>query len=584
MKLINYITIVSLLIGAASCEDVRFGDAFLEKPAGSDDNIDLVFSCKEYAEQALVAAYKTLPDGLIMPSQNLTGDLLESLTDLNNGTKGYGPIRNVFYPGQLTAATQGNFQKYNFSNGGGWESIRRAWIFIENVDRVPDMTQQEKEVRKAEAKMIIAIQYADMFRHFGGLPKIDRSYSPNEQVELPRMTVEENVKFITDLLDEAAKVLPWTVSSDNDGRMTKAGAMGLKVRVLLFAASPIFNADVPYTNSEATEKHYLWYGNKSDERWNDVINAANAFLEELNVNGGYKLVNTGNPREDFRCAYFERGNGEVLISTRKQAKYENNAWVPETFFEQCNYGIGNTTLDYVEMFPMKNGEDFDWNNPEHAAYPFFDAQGEPVRDPRLYETVLINGDAYQGRTVETWIGGRERPQAVYEKKLAASGFAIRKFRQDINTSKGKFYSWPHLRLPEIYLSLAEALNEVGRTSEAYEYTRLVRERLGMPNIKSGLGKEEFREQILRERALEFGYEEVRFFDLVRWKRDDIFRKKLRGLDIKSADQGVTCTYHPFELTQNRAWQGNGWNVKWYFSPFPVEEINKDYGLVQNPGW
>lgn len=584
MKNKYWLTALLFLLSMSSCEDVRFGDAFLEKPAGDDENIDLVFSCKENAEQALVTVYKTLPDGLIMPSKSLTGDLLESLTDLNNGTKGYGPIRTVFYPGQLTASTEGKFQKYNFSGGGGWAGIRAAWVFIENIDRVSDMDVTLKDQRKAEAKMMIAIHYADMMRHFGGLPKVTRSYLPGDSGEMPRMTVEETVEFIIGLLNDAAPSLPWTVSPMDDGRMTKAAALALKVRVLLFAASPLFNDDAPYMQGDAADAHAIWYGNKDAQRWQDVVDAAMIFLEELRVNGGYQLVNTGNPRIDFRTAYFNRGNGEVLISTRRQAKYEANAWVAETFFEQCNYGVGNTTLDYVDMFPMLTGDDFDWNNKQHAAYPFFDASNNPVRDPRLYETVLINGDEYQGRTVETWIGGRERPQAIYEKKLAASGFCIRKFRQDINTSKGQFYSWPHLRLPEVYLSLAEALNELNRTDEAYGYTKLVRDRIGLPNIPDGLDKDEFREAVLRERALEFGYEEVRFFDLIRWKRSDLFSKKLKGLDIFSADGGKTCTYKVFELPQTRAWQGTDWNAKWYLSPFPIEEINKKYGLIQNPGW
>lgn len=584
---INFKQLLAALLfsfSTISCEDVRFGDSFLEKPAGDDDNIDLVFSCKENAEQALVTVYRTLPDGLIMPSRNLTGDLLESLTDLNNGTKGYGPIRTVFYPGQLTSSTDGKFQKYNFSGGGGWAGIRSAWIFIENIDRVPDMDTTQKELRKAEAKMMIAIHYADMMRHFGGLPKVERSYSPGESVSMPRMTVEETVGFILKMLKEAGEYLPWTVSATDDGRMTKAGALGLKVRVLLFAASPLFNDDAPYMPGDAANAHAIWYGNKDSNRWQAVIDAAMEFLEELTNNGGYQLVNTGNPRLDFRSAYFNRGNGEVLISTRRQAKYEANAWVAETFFEQCNYGIGNTTLDYVDMFPMTTGEDFSWNNEQHAKYPFFDAAGKPVRDPRLYETVLINDDDYQGRKVETWIGGRERPQAVYEKKLASSGFCMRKFRQDINTSRGQFYSWPHLRLAEIYLSLAEALNEMNRTAEAYEYTKLVRDRVGLANIPSGLLVDDFREAVLRERALEFGYEEVRFFDLIRWKRFDLFSKRLSGLNIFSNGGDKGYTYETFELPQVRDWQGSRWSAKWYLSPFPIEEINKKYGLIQNPGW
>ena len=584
-KAIHILVAVFLLAGLSSCEDLKFGDAFLEMPAGNEDNIDVLFSSKENAEQALVSAYTTLPD--IQKGKLNSQEMLESLTDLNNSTMGYGPLRNFYYPGQLTSATLIGQMRYNYTNGG-WPGIRASWIFIENVDRVPDMTQAEKDMRKAEAKIIIAIHYLDMLRAYGGVPWIGKSYDPGDEMSnLPRMTVAETVSKIAGLLDEAANTpsLPWTVDAVDDGRMTKAAAMALKVRLLLFAASPLFNDDAPYMAGAAADQHLVWYGNKDMQRWQDVVDASEDFLEELAAQGGYALVNTGNPRTDFRSAYFDRGNGEVLISTRKRSTYPGGIWGDGTFiWAMCQYGIGNTTLDYVDMFQMTTGEDFDWNNPEHAAHPFFDASGAPVRDPRLYETVLVNGDDYQGRKAALWIGGQDRPDGAREKKWTASGFCMRKFRQDITSAAKKFYSFPYLRLPEVYLSYAEALNELDRTSESYPYVNMIRERVGMPPLPAGLTKEQMREAILRERALEFGYEEVRFFDLIRWKRDDIFRKKLRGLDITSADNGKTLSYAAFDLPNSRAWQGDNWDPKWYLTPLPIDEINKKYGLIQNPGW
>ena len=69
--------------------------------------------------------------------------------------------------------------------------------------------------------------------------------------ELPRATVEETVNYMINLLDEAAATpqLPWDLGTDDtnwQGRFTKAAAMGLKCKILLFAASPLFNHNVPY--------------------------------------------------------------------------------------------------------------------------------------------------------------------------------------------------------------------------------------------------------------------------------------------------------------------------------------------------
>ncbi len=48
--------------------------------------------------------------------------------------------------------------------------IRKAYIYIENVDKVPDMTDDEKRIRKAEAKVVIAFHYTQMIRFYGGMP------------------------------------------------------------------------------------------------------------------------------------------------------------------------------------------------------------------------------------------------------------------------------------------------------------------------------------------------------------------------------------------------------------------------------
>ncbi|MCK9508908.1 MAG: RagB/SusD family nutrient uptake outer membrane protein, partial [Pigmentiphaga sp.] len=380
--------------------------------------------------------------------------------------------------------------------------------------------------------------------------------------------------------------LPWSIADPvtDDGRMTAAGAMGLKIRVLLFAASPLFNDSAPFLDGRAADEHLTWFGAKDNNRWQQVVDACEAFFNRLNTEGGYLLVrNTGDARTDFRKAYYERNNQEVLISHRKGYKREN---VLNAFFEHVGYGIGNTTLDYVDMFPLVDGSDFDWNNPVHAQHPFFDVSGNPVRDPRLYETVLINGDDYQGRKAELWVGGRERPLDNRTQGFAATGFAMRKFRLDVQSAAGTVVHWPYLRLPEIFLSYAEALNEVngGPTSLAYDMLDYTRERVGVGKIPRNLSQTDFRDAILRERALELGYEEVRHYDMIRWKREDLFRKKLKGLAIFSGDNaGGSLTYEIFEIPQTRDWQ-NRWNAKWYITPFHIDEINKGYGLTQNPGW
>lgn len=189
------------------------------------------------------------------------------------------------------------------------------------------------------------------------------------------------------------------------------------------------------------------------------------------------------------------------------------------------YGCSCPTLNYMDMFGNADGTSFniDWDNIPQGVNPF---EG---RDPRLYETLVINGDKWQGRTAETYIGGQE--QKTENDTRCRTGSVMRKFlrEHDYATLTGSVIHWPYLRLAEIYLSYAEALNELGRTGEAYEWVDKVRGRVGLPKLQRNLSQEQFREMVLNERAVEFGFEEIRWFDLVRWKRAEDFTKPLYGV-------------------------------------------------------
>ena len=583
-RLLIPISIIAASFYFGSCNDLKIGDDFLEKAPGADVTLDTIFASKQYAERALAAAYRHLPYGVMYswdPAEDKLGvDLLESTTDLCQSYLGWGcGAERHYYNGQYNASVADTYDvMYAYTKERSWEAIRKAYIFLENVDRVPDMTAEEKAIRKGEAKMVIAVQYTQMMRHFGGLPLIDKAIYPGDDYNYPRETIEKTVNFIVNLCNEAASVLPWQVSVEEDGRFTKAAALGLKVRVLLFAASPLFNDNQPYLDGEASTNLMVWYGNKSDQRWQDVVDACKEF-EQANNSGSYnyQLVETGDYRQDFQDAWYKRRNGEVLISTRV-AYTCPDIWDGNFYFMQSAgwYGCSCPTLNYMDMFGNADGSSFniDWDNIPQGVNPFED------RDPRLYETLVINGDKWQGRTAETYIGGQE--QKTENDTRCRTGSVMRKFlrEHDYATLTGSVIHWPYLRLAEIYLSYAEALNELGRTGEAYEWVDKVRGRVGLPKLQRNLSQEQFREMVLNERAVEFGFEEIRWFDLVRWKRTEDFTKPLYGVKIWSQADG-SYKYEKWQLAE-RYWKKN-WSPKWYLCAFPPEEINKGYGLVQNPG-
>lgn len=606
----------------ASCtDDFKFGNNFLDKMPGEDITIDTVFSKAEFAQQFLWNSYSTLFYGLNWDwtdrGNAMNMGLPESLTDNFQSYLTWDNVNKMYYTGKYNASEESNQTVYNYTLEGSWVGIRSAYIFIENIDRVPDMDEATKARLKGEAKMIIACHYADMYRNFGGLPLVKKAFTTQDDLQIPRATAMETLKFITNLCDEALAVLPWKLPAEDvakwDGRFTGGAALGLKIRMLLFAASPLFNDDVPYYTAkkyESIDKFHVWFGRKDPGMWNDVVTACEQFMQlnSQDPQGGYMLV-SGDYRMAFRQSYFARGNSEMLISTRIRYNVPDY-WNANYYCLQSlgSYGAVTPTLEYSNLFPMADGTPFDktiWDK-DTLAIAKINAPGDTVfldpfanRDPRLYETCLVNNADYQGRKAELWMSGRERGNQL-EAGAAATGIGLYKFILDKTTatSIGAPAQWPYLRLAEIYLSYAEALNEAGRTNDAFFWADQVRARVGLKGLKDSYTnkvwtKEAFREEILNERSREFGLENVRLFDLKRWKREDDFRKRLSGVRIKRIYRNGAVvpnrySYTKFTLFKRAIQDGDGgvknFDPKWYMAAFPIAEIYKDYGLTQNPGW
>lgn len=638
----------AVLFAASSCSDLKFGNAFLEKAPGADMTLEQIFSSKLYAERELIGAYASLRTCLTVHSNNgnyefqnggnkIGWDNLDTMTDLMQSHCTWGGVIKTYYAGTYNAEAENEgYGKFGFhpDQEGAWTGIRRAWIFINNVDRVPDMTDEEKKVRKGEARMIIALQMHEMLRHFGGVPILD-DYATQENemtADYSRKTVRQCVDFIVNLCDQAAKELPWTVADADNGRMTAAGALALKARVLQLAARPLFNASTPYLQAQeptAANKASVkedpalmtWLGFYTQENWQAVADACEDFFKKNTENGdAYRMVmpqtnDAEGYRQAFSTCYADRESPEIIIHTGRAIPTYSNTYhrfyfgLTDQGQAGRGYGGGCVTLNFVDMFTAADGTPSDYRKwlSDHGHDGTVYNNPFTGKDPRLYETVLIAGDRYRTRCAETWIDGLEHGSSANPK--CATGFIIRKFLWDYNDEfLNKATNSAYIRLPELYLMYAEALNELGRSEEALSWLNKTRTRVGLPEmtlpnaakLHSGQalpdypecslqGDKYLREEILDERAREFCFEEVRWFDIAFWKREDLMRKLLYGIQITrksgSFEEGnLVLTYSdPSKMDQGRIWQDK-FSPKWFLSAFPSDEINKGYGLVQNPGW
>lgn len=629
---------VVVIAGMSACTDTwKFGDSFLDKAPGGDVTKDTVFNNAEYTRNFLWSCYSKMRYGLPFvwsgERQGMNTGIIDALSDEYHSHCDWDDVNRMYYSGAYSAPSTGSsdagrfpFMKYNV-----WEAVRACYIFLENVDKSP-LEESEKTRMKAEAKCIIASRYFDLFRNYGGLPIVKQSYSGTEgSYDIPRGTVEETVNFMTGLLDEAIPDLPWSLGDDEsnwEGRFTQAGAMGLKAKILDFAASPLFNNAEPYCtegDQTANTNHQAWYGDYQESRWQAVVDACKTFFDNVNSKGYYALVQAdgttpGAYRSAFRKAYSERGTTEVLISTRDK-NTNSNDW--QFLWPEWNGNGGYTpTEDYMECFGWKDGRPFNYDDLEKNGDldTMFTHKGAPTeltRDPRLYETMIVNGTLdrmdingnMSGRQVECWAGGNEKGGDATNKESGqyATGMANNKFYMNRSDYNGRYLSWPYLRMAEMYLIYAEALTQTGHIDQAVPYVDAIRHRVGLKGLReSGIDistKDKMIEAILNERNCEFGLEESRLYDMIRYRRADLFEKPLHGLLIRRLDANgqpddqpyygnhkdgeafpTHFSYERYVLSnKSRSWW-TSFSPKWYLCAFPTAEINKGYGLTQNPGW
>lgn len=652
---------VIVSIASTSCVDeIKFGNSFLDKAPGGNASIDTVFNNAEYTRQFLNTCYSrqyyglpynTDAAGRIPDSSSPYLGKKDALTDCWQIHWADAAIYSLYYNGKHTAnyGTRGDI--FPYTREMVWEVVRWCWLLIENIDRVPGLSEAEKTQLIAEAKCLIASRYFDMFRHYGGIPLLYGSFTGIESsYEMPRATVEATVNYMIQLLNDAINSggLAWDYRDDistKTGHWTKAGAMALKCKIWQFAASPLFNSTQGYAggNSEAEQQHLVWYGSYRPELWTNCLEACQEFFRELAANGFYGLnqatKNTPEAyRQAYRMGYIKQDSREVLHSVRVQMgdAFNSSSYMWHSWSDNGRNSY-TPTQEYVEMFPWSDGTPFNWEKTkangklDEMFLKGTFKSGEQMlsdivltRDPRLYETVRVNGQpkmldwsagTMSGLPYELWVGGYDAGKnSKNESGNFATGYDNMKYYLGTEYQR-QYTQWVSLRLSDIYLTYAEALLQTNASNNfkaSIDQIDIVRARVGLPGLATSnpdknllTNKNVLLEELLRERVCELGMEDARYFDLIRYKRSDRFEKQLHGLLIyrldengkqietkwndgdknKGALQPTQFDYELFELRNiRRSWWTYGFDSKWYLSPFPQTEINKGYGLIQNPGW
>jgi hypothetical protein len=506
----------------------------------------------------------------------------EAVHRLNGATQPFVYLFN----GTLNAT---EIEPYRYQWTTSYTDIRRVNVFLKDVGTSP-LSDGQKTLVKAEARFLRAWYYSILLKNFGGIPIIgDTVYSASDPIQPARSTYENCVNYILSECDAAANILPVAWGVSDYGRITKGACLALKSRILLYAASPLFNGGSVATDTKTIA--VTAYPTADPSRWQKAADAAKAVMDM----GLYSLNedNTTAPGYGFSRVFLTRVNSEYILPGMQAPNK-----TMETFANPTSRGANPTqsapSQNLAEAFGMNNGKAItDPTSGFNPQNPFVN------RDPRFNWTFVYNGSLWYSSTT-----GTKLPVNIYFTKNADGsltgatdatllwlpGYYWRKMMDDNTAANGGPNTdrcLPLIRYAEILLNYAEASNEMGNTSIAYDQLKLIRKRAGiiagtdgLYGLKSGMTKDEMRTALQNEREVELAYEDHRYWDVRRWK----IAQATQNVDMKCMQiikNGTTYTYNIIPINVNVHHQ---FKDAYYLFPIMQSELSKNLNLIQNPGY
>ena len=542
---------------------------------------------------------------------------------------------NVITEGSLSPSGTGNVNIIPQWNEL-YLAIRKANIALQELPNSTFDDQTLKDRLTGEAHFLRAYYYHQLMRYYGGAPLIDAPYGLDDDYSIARGTYAENVDFVISDLDKAISLLEG--KEVTPGRASMLSAMGLKSRVLTYAASDLRDGPTASAKS-ATLGGYsnlelvAYTSGDRDARWNAAKTAAKAVLDATT---GYKLdLTEPASAEEATETYISiaMGGGSAVgdAAARSELLFERthsplftqeSNWPLGGIHQGINNGpngyhnwAGNTPIQQlVDDYQMMDGSDFDWSNEEHAAAPYEN------RDPRMAATILYDGAAWKPRPDDvasidpydeiqtgTYADGSGgiipgvdmRDSPIENWNGSRTGYYVRKFIDPDpslvdNQSSAQVVPWPFIRYTEIILNYVEASIALGDEGEARNWLNKIRFRAGMPAITSS--GTELLEDYINERRVELAYEEHRYHDARRWMiADQTLGRGIKVMKVtatlkagatpRTPYQYDTSVYdYTYTVVDNNDNETRTWDDKMYFMPISRDEINRNNLLIQNPGY
>ena len=528
--------------------------------------------------------------------------------------------------------------------------IRNCNIFLENVDRTYDMTEEDRNWWKADVKALKAYVYFELVRHYGPICLVPQNMPVNLPVkdyQLPRQHVDTCFKEIVNLLDEAMEYLPKHGQrvSNYGYTFSLEGAYALKAKVLLYAASPLFNGNAFYSDFKNKNGELLFNSTYDRNKWLLAAEAADK-AAQMCEDGGRSLSggSTGkktdllNVMSDVERSMFSRFNNEEYLIEWKYPATFHEFILPRLIGDDVNFenqalGCLSPSMKMVEMYYTENGlpidADISWNysnryklgsesSPDYEGVIPLNTSVVNLhlrREPRFYASIAGDRMYWQRgtNTAETDYNLLVKAHKGEEPWGTQYDFIISNSWQNINGYwlKKHLFSWIQtlgygsslqgnetaaiIRLAEVYLMQAEAWNEYldAPDSRVYDPIDKVRERAGIKPVREAWGsysnnptkvttKAGMRDIIQQENNIEFAFEGHRYWNLRRWLiAHQAMNEKQYGWNVLGTTDQAFYNYETGPIV---VWSKNKFIApRDYLDPIDAEEILIS-GMVQNPGW
>lgn len=588
-----YIVIICSLVPGTGCKK------FLDQVPEDRITIEEVFRKKRPSEEYLANIYSYVND-----EANVWGDWpWVGNADEADITWSKYPIYDLNI-GNMAAGSV-LFDKWgHFYNG-----IRSATYFMQHIDNNVEIraldAQQRIDQYKAEARCLRAYFYFLLMRQYGpvailGDTLIDPG-APAQDIQFPRSPFDVCVDYVVSELDKAAAELPLLPTANGQvsdleyGRMTKGIALAIKSRLLLYAASPLYNGNTEMATFKNIDGAQMISQTYDAQKWKRAADAAKAVID-LNLYSLYKDPG-GDVIKSLQGVFLNAWNSEQIFVRKANRLYEwDTHCMPRQAGGWC--GIG-PTQEQVDAYFMKDGLPIN-ESPLYSETGFTDVNGVQVfnmyinREPRFYTDVTYQNSTFQGgnmsapATISFFVSGPNGKNG-HPTDYTRTGYLIRKNVGTQTNSgsggNGRRQERPIIlfRLAEIYLNYAEALNEYDPGNpDILTYLNLIRERAGIPQYGTGpdalpvpASQEEMREKIRAERRIELAYEGHRWFDIRRWKIAPQVMGQMHGMDVNRDGNDfykrVVASTHLFRPA-------------YYWFPISQYEMDRSRLFVQNPGW